>query len=77
MQAWKEDNDSSNDVFTIFSNTLQYFLSLKIDTHKLLSEDVRVKDRPKQIEFMGIPFIIMGKKKFDCTHGVITNRSLK
>ena len=26
---------------------------------------------------MGIPFIIMGKKKFDCTHGVDRNRSLK
>ena len=76
MQDWKEDNDS-NDVFTIFSNTLQYFLSLNIDTQKLLSEDVIVKDRRKQIEFMGIPFFIMGKKKFDCTHGVDRNRSLK
>ena len=45
--------------------------------HKLLSEDVRVEDRPKQIEFISIPFIIMGKKKFDCTHGVDRNRSLK
>ena len=26
---------------------------------------------------MGIPYIIMGKKKFDCTHGVDRNRSLK
>ena len=26
---------------------------------------------------MGIPFIIIGKKKFDCTHGVDRNRSLK
>ena len=53
------------------------FLSLNIDTHKLLFEDVRVKDHLKQIEFMGIPFIIMDKKKFDCTHGVDRNRSLK
>ena len=45
--------------------------------HKLLSEDVRVEDRPKQMEFISIPFIIMGKKKFDCTHGVDRNRSLK
>ena len=64
-------------MFTILSNTLQYFLSLNIDTHKLLFEDVRVKDHLKQIEFMGIPFIIMDKKKFDCTHGVDRNRSLK
>ena len=64
-------------MFTILSNTLQYFLSLNIDTHKLLFEDVRVKDRLKQIEFMDIPFIIMGKKKLDCTHGVDRNRSLK
>ena len=35
------------------------------------------KDCPKQIEFLGIPFIIMGKKKIDCTHGVDRNRSLK
>ena len=50
---------------------------IDIDTHKLLFEDVRVKDRPKQIEFIGIPFIIMGKKKLGCTHGVDRNRSLK
>ena len=50
---------------------------IDIDTHKLLFEDVRVKDRPKQIEFMGILFIIMGKKKFDCTYGVDRSRSLK
>ena len=48
-----------------------------MDTQKLLFEDVRVKDRPNQIEFMGIPFIIMGKKKFDCTHRVDRNKSLK
>ena len=53
------------------------FLSLNIDTHKLLFEDVRVKDHLKQIEFMGIPFIIMDKRKFDCTHGVDRNRSVK
>ena len=38
---------------------------------------MRVKDGPKQIEFMGISLIIMGKKKFDCTHGAKRNRSLK
>ena len=64
-------------MFTILSNTLQYFLSLNIDTYKLLFEDVRVKDRLKQIEFMDIPFIIMGKKRFDCTHGVDRNRPFK
>ena len=64
-------------MFTILSNTLQHFLSLNIDTYKLLFEDVRVKDRLKQIELMDIPFIIMGKKRFDCTHGVDRNRSLK
>ena len=47
-----------------------------LDTHKLLFQDVRGKDRPKQIEFMGIPFIIMGNRKFDCTHGVKRNRLL-
>ena len=38
---------------------------------------MRVEDRPKQIEFIVIPFIIMGKKKFDSTHGVDRNRTLK
>ena len=50
---------------------------IDIDTHKLLFEDVRVKDCPKEIEFMGILFIIMSKKNFDCTHGFDRNRSLK
>ena len=50
---------------------------IDIDTNKLLFEDVRVKDRPKHIAFMGTPFIIMGKKKFDCTHGANRNISLK
>ena len=38
---------------------------------------MRVEDRPKQIEFIVIPFIIMDKKKFDSTHGVDGNRTLK
>ena len=50
---------------------------IDINTHKLLLEDGRVKDRPRQIKFMDIPLIIMGKKKFDCTYGVDRNRSLK
>ena len=50
---------------------------IDINTRKLLFEDIKKKDRPKQIEFMGITFIIMGKKQFDCTHGVDRNRSLK
>ena len=65
-------------------NTFKYFTILfvfniseiNIDTRNLLFEDVRVKDRPRQIEFMGIPFIIMGRKKFDCPHGVDRDRSL-
>ena len=69
----------------ISSNTLENFAILfvfniseiDINTHKLLFEDVRVKDGPKQIEFMAISIITMGKKKFDCTHGVKRNRSLK
>ena len=74
LQTWKEDVLLCLQYFRILYNI---FLSLNIDTHKLLFEDVRVKDHLKQIEFMGIPFIIMDKKKFDCTHGVDRNRSLK
>ena len=78
LQACKEDNGlkyDSNHMFTILF--LFYISEIDIDTHKLLFTTAKVKDLPKQIEFMGIPFIIMGKKKFDCTHGVKRNRSLK
>ena len=46
---------------------------IDIDTHKLLFEDVRVNDRPKQMELIGILFIITGKEKIDCTQGVDRN----
>ena len=66
--------------FRILYNTILLVFNISeidIDTHKLLFEDVIVKHRPKQIELMGIPFIIMGKKKCVCTHGIHRNRSLK
>ena len=64
---------------TLYHTILLAFNISEIDTgtHKLLFEDVIVKDLSQQIELMGIPFIIMGKKKFPCTHGVDRNRSLK
>ena len=63
----------------LYHTILLVFNISEIDTgtHKLLFEDVIVKDLSQQIELMGIPFIIMGKKKFACTHGVDRNRSLK
>ena len=57
--------------FRILYNT---FSEIDIDTHKLLFEDVRIKDRPKQIEFKGIPFMIVGKKKIHCTYGFDRNK---
>lgn len=47
-------------------NNLVFFVfnapKIDIDSHKLLFEDIRVKDRLKQIELMGIPLIIMARK---------------
>ena len=36
----------------------------------MLFEDVQRKDSATQIPFTGTPFIILGKKKLGCTHGV-------
>ena len=35
---------------------------IDIDTRKLLFEDAIIKDPPKQIQFMDIPFVIMARK---------------
>ena len=37
---------------------------------KILFEDIKVEGSEQQIKFNGSPFIILGKKLLDCTHGV-------
>ena len=46
------------------------FLDVNIDKHKILFEDVKRPDSSIQIPYTGIPFVILGKKNLDCTHGV-------
>ena len=45
-------------------------LEVSIGKQKILFKDVQQKDSTTQIPFTGTPFIILGKKKLDCTHGV-------
>nr|XP_047127050.1 uncharacterized protein LOC105844598 [Hydra vulgaris] len=43
----------------------------ELKNHKILFEDKKNKFRPsQQIMFSGVPFIIVGSKHLDCTHGV-------
>ena len=47
-----------------------YITDFDIEGHKLLFEDLKREDSVNQIFFVGHPFIILGKKFMDCTHGV-------
>lgn len=55
------------------------FLSLEFELrgHKILFEDIKSDRYLQQISFTGIPFIILGKKRYDCTHGVDRGISTK
>ena len=52
-------------------------LEFDIKKHKILFEDVKQPNQRQQIEFSGIPFIIIGKKALDCTHGTDHSISTK
>lgn len=45
-------------------------LDVSIESRKILFEDISKEGVEKQIVFTGVPFIIMGMKRLDCTHGV-------
>ena len=49
---------------------LTFVVEVSIGKRKILFDDVQRKDSTTQIPFTGTPFIIIGKKKLDCTHGV-------
>ena len=39
--------------------------------HKILFEDKKTNDeKAEKIVFSGVPFIIVGSKHLDCTHGI-------
>ncbi|XP_057292167.1 uncharacterized protein LOC130614741 [Hydractinia symbiolongicarpus] len=43
---------------------------INLKNHKILFEDIKNKESPQQILWSGTPFLIVGKKSLDCTHGV-------
>lgn len=55
------------------------FNSDKIDIskHKIQFEDIKELRREQVIKYSGIPFVILGKKTFDCVYGVDRNISFK
>ena len=52
-------------------------LDIDIKNHKILFEDIKRPDTAQQIPFTGVPFVILSKKRLDCTHGVDYNISTK
>lgn len=46
------------------------FLDINLKNHKILFEDIKNKESLQQILWSGTPFVIVGKKSLDCTHGV-------
>ena len=53
------------------------FLEFELRGHKVLFEDMKNDKYLQQISFTGIPFMILGKKRYDCTHGVDRGISTK
>ena len=45
-------------------------LTIHIKPHKILFEEVKNVNSSRQIEFTGVPFVILGSKMMDCTHGI-------
>ena len=37
--------------------------------HKIIFEDIKSNEYSQQITWSGTPFIVIGKKSLDCTHG--------
>ena len=51
-------------------NCLTFVVEVSIGKREMLFGDVQRKNSATQIPFTETPFIILGKKKLDCTHGV-------
>ena len=52
-------------------------LEFNLKEHKILFEDIKSAHSLQQIRWSGNPFIIIGKKSLDCTHGVDHSLSKK
>jgi len=56
-------------VYSFFS-TFVFFIEFDIKGHKVLFEDRCINGKKRQIQFDGIPFVVLGTKSYDCVHGV-------
>lgn len=50
---------------------------IDIKGHKIQFEDIKETDKEQQIQFSGVPFIILGARYFDCSQGVDRNIAKK
>ena len=79
-----DDDDDDNDdndgiclqIYT-YSTYTCIFIDIEISSKKILFQDVIRKGVKTQIPFTGYPFVILGTKHLDCTHGVDRNSSKK
>ena len=49
---------------------LLIILAVDIKPNKILFEDAKSVNTSRKIEFTGVPFVILGSKMMDCTHGI-------
>ena len=55
--------------FSYVHNMSVFILDVELKSHQVMFEDKKVRDEEQQIKFDGTPFIILGSKFLDCTHG--------
>ena len=61
----------------VHSDPFAYNLEFDLRGHKIQFEDKNKDNREKDIIFTGVPFIVLGAKYYDCSHGVDRNISHK
>ena len=66
-------------IVAIESYFLKVILFLEYDNmkHKIMIEDRKVREKEQQINFSGHPFVMLGNKLLNCTHGVNHHLSRK
>ena len=72
QETRKNDNDKDYSI-----NFQTMFLNIDIEGHALLVEYVKRQGSSQQIPFTGVPFVILGMNRLDCTHGVDRYTSTK
>jgi len=68
---------NSNKYRHVFVTNIYYFKEFDLSGRTILFEDIKNDKYLQQIPFTGVPFIILGKKRYDCTHGVDRGISTK